>query len=741
MRNNPVYKFIITLSLIALAVSCQRNDVIDNFEDGSLGNWVIDGNAFTHTPVLGTSTPNVSGYRGSYYMSSKNMGTTINGQMTSASFVITKDFINLLLGGTPSSSASVELLVDGEVVKKSRPFGDNPNILRWISWDVDSYKGVKANIRLRAAFNEQHLGVIYLDQIEVGNKAKSTFKEVYTETLTANKRWLLVPAEDGGTSSKMSIVCKGKNILTVPQVITPARAKIDYYIPIDLLPYQGNDIDVVITDIDKNDLVFENFQLSDTYDFLYEEPYRQLWHMTPYYGWTNDPNGMVYHNGEYHLAYQFNPYGTRHNNMHWGQVISKDLVHWEHYPFIIAPDSLGAVFSGSSVVDETNASGFGKQAIVAMYTSAGGRNYEIQQQSLAYSTDNGRLFTKYADNPVLSDSLRADFRDPKVIRYKDKWILSLATGWSISFFSSKDLKHWDKLSEFGSGMGSHAGVWECPDLMKFTINGVEKWVLLVSINPGGPHGGSATQYFIGQFDGKEFIADPLDYPLWLDAGKDNYAGVTFSNIPDRHVFMGWMSNWLYANDTPTQYFRNSMTMPRELSLKDFGHQLQLVSSPVKEIRDFFVLDRVEQPVISDGMYSVDPILIDNPGAYRIDFTITTTGKGKFGFSLLNTQDEVVHFVIDAQTGTLSMDRSRSGNVSFHPDFASEVVTSPIPIRDTYKMELYMDKHSSELFINDGETSFTNILFPTSVYNKIRWIAEGCSINITDIQIFKMSNNK
>lgn len=718
-------------------VSCKSSSIIDDFEDGSFGKWVVEGSAFSYTPATEALDSNIFGYKGSFFVASKNHGTTVNGHLTSSAFEIKKDYINFLLGGTSSPSAYVELLVEGENIVTSRPCGNNPSVLEWSSWDVSYYKGRKANIRIYADFNEQRKGFIMLDHVEMSNRPKSATLDLYSFTVNATKKWLLIPAEDGGEGSMFSVFSGNQNILTVPQKISPARKKIDYYIPVDISEFKGKKLIVQITRVKRDDVVWGNIDQTNEYIFSSDEPYRQLWHMTPYYGWTNDPNGMVYYNGEYHLAYQYNPYGTRHNNMHWGLATSKDLVKWENHPFVIAPDSLGSIFSGSSVVDFENTAGFGKNSIVAIYTSAGGNNYEIQRQSIAYSNDNGRSFTKYSMNPVLSDDAHIDFRDPNVTRIKDKWIMSLATGQTISFYGSPDLKSWEKLSEFGEGIGSHSGVWECPDLIKLKYNNQDKWVLLVSMNPGGPHGGSATQYFIGHFDGQRFMADKMDYPLWLDAGADNYAGVTFSNTPGRHIFMGWMSNWMYSNDVPTTFFRNSMTMPRELFLKHNGVNVILGNRPVTEIYNAFSLVKEEKSITVSDIASLDQLLPDNDGAYRIDFTINPEKRGKFGFALLNEKNEQALFIIDNNSNTISLDRSESGLVSFHSDFAKEPICSPILKKDSYKMELFIDKQSSELFINDGEISFTNALFPTDVYNKIQWFTDDCKIRIEDIKIYTL----
>ncbi|HZH37827.1 MAG TPA: glycoside hydrolase family 32 protein, partial [Flavisolibacter sp.] len=305
----------------------------------------------------------------------------------------------------------------------------------------------------------------------------------------------------------------------------------------------------------------------------YNEPHRPQIHFTPKTAWMNDPNGMVYHNGTYHLFYQHNPDSTVWGPMHWGHATTKNLVHWQHQPVKLFPDSLGTIFSGSAVVDVNNTSGFGskgKVPLVAIFThhnpvmEKAGRN-DFQYQSLAFSLDEGKTWTKYTGNPVVKNPGIRDFRDPKVMWHQGsgKWIMTLATLDRVTFYSSSNLKDWLKESEFGKELGAHGGVWECPDLFPLEYNGEQVWVLLVSINPGGPNGGSATQYFTGRFDGKTFTPLQTD-TQWIDYGPDNYAGITWSNTGKRKIFLGWMSNWQYAAAVPTQTWRSAMTIPRDL---------------------------------------------------------------------------------------------------------------------------------------------------------------------------------
>ena len=552
-------------------------------------------------------------------------------------------------------------------------------------------------------------------------------------SLKADKRFLLIPSQENGTVSKLSVVVEGENILGETQNINLAQDRIDYYIPIDIAAYRGKHIEIGLTKVDTAYLVCTGIKTAKAYEYEYDEPYRPIYHFTPDFGWTNDPNGMTYYDGEYHLAYQANPYGTRHFNMHWGNAVSTDLVHWTDLPFIVAPDSLGAIFSGSAIVDTDNTAGFGFNAIVAMYTSAS----RTQKQSIAYSTDRGRTYTKFEGNPVIVDPDKRNFRDPKLINIDGKWVVCIAAGNVIDFYGSEDLKTWEKLSEFGEGMGSHGGVWECPDLIKLNYNGEEKWVLIVNINPGGPNGGSATQYFIGQFDGTSFTADPLPYPLWLDEGLDDYAGVTFSNTGDRHIFIGWMSNWLYSNDVPTHYFRNAMTMARDLELRDNGEHLFLASVPSPEIFAARKSDKQASVSFNDGKFTVDELIPDNKGAYEVDFTVTPGTDKVLGLKLYNQQGEDMTFALDFENLTITLDRTRSGIVDFGRGFAPETVLGHIVGRESYKIQMFVDKHSTELYINDGDIVFTNTMFPSEVYNSLELSATEGNMEVEDFHIYEI----
>lgn len=459
------------------------------------------------------------------------------------------------------------------------------------------------------------------------------------------------------------------------------------------------------------------------------EQYRPEYHFTPEKGWMNDPNGMFYLDGTYHLFYQHYPDSTVWGPMHWGHAISKDLINWEHLPIAIEPDSLGYIFSGSAVVDLENTSGLGTKEnppIVAIFTyhnmegeRSGINNY--QSQAIAFSLDKGMTWTKYNGNPVLPNPGIRDFRDPKVsLVTKDdgskSWVMTLAVTDHINFYSSPDLIHWTQTSEFGKNVGAHGGVWECPDLIPLkTENGEEKYVLLVSINPGGPQKGSATQYFIGDYVDGTFTPD--DTMLrWIDYGPDNYAGVTWSNLPqnqNRSLFLGWMSNWLYAQNVPTKTWRSAMTIPRELSLFDIDGTYLVKSKPASELTQL----RKESYEFS-GQFSALP-----SQAVELELAVYETDEFKMTFS--NEKGE--EFSISKEMGLVTIDRSKAGKSDFNADFAASH-SAPMSWK-ARNLRIFLDSHSVEVFVNDGELVMTSTLFPTSPWKNVSW-----SENLKNVKI-------
>ena len=435
----------------------------------------------------------------------------------------------------------------------------------------------------------------------------------------------------------------------------------------------------------------------------YKELYRPQIHFTPAKNWMNDPNGMVYVDGTYHLFYQYNPQGNNWGNMSWGHATSTDLFHWKEQTVALTRDELGDIFSGSAVIDKDNTAGFGAGAMVAFYTSASDAG---QQQSMAYSTDGGKTFTRYVANPVIKNNDDRQ-RDPKVFWHADskQWIMSLAKGWSkgIEFFGSTDMKTWSKLSTFIVELPGRPNLqWECPDLLQFG----DKWVLLVSVNPGGPILGSGMMYFVGDFDGKEFKADALDYPLWLDYGMDNYAGVTWSNTADRKIMIGWMNNWSYAGDVPCSPWRSAMTLPRELKLIAFNGKPLLCCPVVNEI------DKIA------GTWQNVGTTIDAKDAYQLRLTLQLDKNSTI--TLSNSQDEKYVIDINANARTLTAHRTAAtGKTSFNGSFSIPSMQAPLNIEgETVTIDMFVDQSSVEILTKDGTMSMTNLVFPQSLYNSL-----------------------
>jgi fructan beta-fructosidase len=460
-----------------------------------------------------------------------------------------------------------------------------------------------------------------------------------------------------------------------------------------------------------------------------DEMYRPQIHFTPEAHWINDPNGMVYYKGTYHLFFQYYPGSSVWGPMHWGHATSIDMLHWKRQPIALYPDSLGYIFSGSAVVDKNNTSGFGKdghEPLVAIFTHHDPRGEktrnDYQNQSLAYSNDDGKTWIKYAGNPVVKNPGIADFRDPKVmwLESEKKWIMTLATKDRITFYSSPDLKNWKKESEFGQDLGAHGGVWECPDLFTLNDNGKKVWVLVVNLNPGGPNKGSATQYFLGDFDGGKFT--PVDtITRWLDYGPDEYAGITWSNTGDRKIFLGWMSNWDYATTVPTETWRSAMTIPRELHLKHVGKEILVASQPVKELNNIQSKYKVINNLKTTRNFDLASIIGKVAFPCRINMNLEKAAD--FSLRLSNNSGDELLIGFDKKNNQYFIDRSKSGKISFNKGFAARHV-APRFVKGKMNISLIVDVSSVELFADDGLSVMTEIFFPNKRYDRMELQSAG-----------------
>lgn len=558
-------------------------------------------------------------------------------------------------------------------------------------------------------------------------------------SLDVTEDYLLLPIQDDAPEGKICVVKDNEQKGTLMNVRL-ARERVDSYVPFELSAYKGQHVSIDIQGVPANALCWKELKMSDSFDMTNKEMFRPVYHHTPVYGWMNDPNGMFYKDGVYHLYFQYNPYGSVWGNMHWGHSTSTDLMHWNFEGCAIVPDAWGAIFSGSCVVDHNNTAGFGKDAVIAFYTSAKASPWgDVQSQSMAYSLDNGKTFTKYEGNPILTSSER-DFRDPKVFWYAPgkHWVMMLAVGQHMEIYSSANLKEWKKESEFGAMQGAHGGVWECPDLVEIPVEGTreKKWVLICNLNPGGLFGGSAAQYFVGSFDGKKFVNESPTQTKWMDWGKDNYATVTWNNAPDgRCIALGWMSNWQYANNVPTRQYRSANTLARDLSLYRLGAELYLKSTPSKETKKA----RGEKVSISSfkvsGKHEVT-LFNDGQGAYEIEMVIQNAGASKIGLALLNEKGEKVDMYYDLNRKQFVMDRSESGIVDFSRDFPA-VTVAPVNADKELTLRLFVDCSSVEAFGEDGKFVMTNLVFPSVPYGKMSFEADKNGYAVKSLNVYKL----
>ena len=583
-------------------------------------------------------------------------------------------------------------------------------------------------------------------------------------------KYLLLPIQEEQDEAQVLLSTGSKDDTWMD--VRLAQNGADYYVPFAL--GNGKTATVKILGLKKDALTINLMRLSDTFDTTNTDYYRPSYHFTPLYGWMNDPNGMVYKDGEYHLYFQYNPYGSKWGNMHWGHAVSRDLIHWEHLDPAIARDPVGHIFSGSSVVDKKNTAGFGKDAIIAIYTNNSVNHDEVQ--CIAYSNDNGRTFTKYEGNPVLTpfDGLK-DFRDPKVFWYeKDKcWFMIVSADKETRFYKSKNLKKWDYVSAFGKGLGQQPCQYECPDFFQLPVNGDEKnkkWVMTMNINPGCWFGGSATEYFVGDFDGKNFTCPDANEVKWLDWGKDHYATVTFSNTGSRVLAITWMSNWQYANLTPFKQNRGANGLPRELKLyekngkyyisEDVAPEALALRKSTKELGSQTVEGEKAFAGATSGM----------EGAFEIEADVTADANGIAGIELYNNKRERTLIYIDMKEGKVVMDRTESGltdfgkqsvphdielawdkqraaegkqparienSINYKNDFAL-ATWAPLSLcqegKKAFHLDIFADKSSIELFVDGGRIAMTNLVFPVAPYENVKLYSQGGKAEFQNMKI-------
>ena len=608
----------------------------------------------------------------------------------------------------------------------------------------------------------------FAQKMNIEHKGDTTIIKVENPT-----KYLLLPIQEEKDEAQVLLDTGSKDDTWMD--VRLAQNGSDYYVPFAL--GKGKTATVKILGLKKDALALNLLKLSDTFDTTNTDYYRPSYHFTPLYGWMNDPNGMVYKDGEYHLYFQYNPYGSKWGNMHWGHAVSKDLVHWEHLDPAIARDPVGHIFSGSSVIDKKNTAGFGKDAIIAIYTNNSVNHDEVQ--CIAYSNDNGRTFTKYEGNPVLTpfDGLK-DFRDPKVFWYeKGKcWYMIVSADKEMRLYKSKNLKKWNYVSAFGKGIGQQPCQYECPDFFQLPVNGDKKkmkWVMTMNINPGCWFGGSATEYFVGDFDGKKFTCPDANEVKWLDWGKDHYATVTFSNTGDRVLGITWMSNWQYANLTPFKQNRGANGLPRELKLyekngkyyisEDVAPEVYALRKDTKNVADASVV----------GEKMLAGVAANMEGAFEIEADVTPDANGIAGIEISNNKRERTMIYFDMKQGKVVMDRTESGlsdfgkqsvphdielawdkqlaaegkqparitnSINYKNDFAL-ATWAPLSLcedgKKTYHVDIFVDKSSVELFVDGGRIAMTNLVFPVAPYENVKLYTQGGKAEFKNLKVHKL----
>ena len=486
------------------------------------------------------------------------------------------------------------------------------------------------------------------------------------------------------------------------------------------------------------------------------EQYRPQFHFTPETNWMNDPNGLVYFMGEYHLFYQHNPFGNKWGHMSWGHAVSEDLVHWQHLPVALSEENDEMIFSGCAVVDWKNTSGFGRQQqppIVAIYT--GRRNNDDRQyQCIAYSNDRGRTFTKYEHNPVI-DIESDNFRDPKVFWYEPgkNWIMmvALAVENKICFYKSENLKEWSKSGEFNiDEIEIKSKIkWECPDLFPLAIDENPKntkWVMIISTIPEPDVINSGTKYLLGEFNGSEFIIDN-DTSAGLnktnlnniDYGRDFYAASSWSDIPEsdgRRIWIGWMNNWEYADKLPTNTWKGSQTIPREVKLKIIDKSIKLIQKPVDELKKLRG-ERLEftSITIDELNESIKRADIDC-SSLEIIAEFDFKAHSVFGLKIRKSEKEETTINFNSIDKTITLDRSKSGVVNFNKNFAESHKTI-LEKSDKLKLHLFIDSSSIELFVNEGDVVFTDLIFPSHNSTGIEFFVSSGEVIIRNLKIWEI----
>jgi fructan beta-fructosidase len=689
--------------------------LIADFEGKDYGPWVVTGTAFGPAPARGTlrNQMHVDGYRGHGLVNTFFNGDASTGTLTSPKFTIERKYIAFLLGGgRDPQKLTINLIVDGKIVRTSTGPNDKPGgseTLAPDSWDVGEFTGKQAVITI---VDEATGGWGYLnvDHIVQTDRQPPGMMSNVRRSFTVETRYLNLPIKNGAKKRVVTVMVDGKPI--VRNDIALADGTPDWWAPMDVSRWKGKVVTLVVDRLAVDSTALSIIEPGNTIkgsETLYTESLRGQFHFSSRRGWNNDPNGMVYFNGEYHLFFQHNPYGWDWGNMHWGHAVSKDMIHWEELGDKLHPDELGSMFSGSAVVDHSNTSGFGKDGrppLVLAYTAAG----NPATQCLAYSTD-GRTFTKYARNPVVKQVTGGN-RDPKLLWHapSNKWVMavyvSLKKRHTIHFYTSANLTEWTLASVLEGGHDGKDGfLFECPDLFELPVDGdalSAKWVLM----------GANTEYTIGTFDGKMFKPDYSKRPGHL--GKGFYAPQTFNDVPDgRRIQIGW-----FQTPTPGMPFNQSMSIQLELKLTATPDGPRLTWTPVAELKSLRAKTRrIETKSLTPE--SANPLAGIRAELVEIRSEFEPSAESELTFTV---RGATIRY--DAKTQEVVVNGHRA----------------PAPLRNgKQSLTIYCDRIGLEVFAADGRTFVPMPVTPKADDRELALSIKSGHVQITALSVHELKS--
>ena len=702
-------------ALAAANLHAADDILIADFEGSDYGNWKLTGEAFGPGPARGTLPGQmpVNGFKGKGFVNSYIKGDGSTGTLTSLEFKIARKFISFLIGGgKDTKNTCMNLLIDGKIVRQATGPNDQPGGSETLvpdSWDVSEFAGQTAAIQIvdQATGGWGHISV---DQIVQTDRRPPRLLANAKREFKIEQSYLNLPIKNGATRKVTTLVDGHAEVINN---IGLANADPDWWAFMDVSAWRGKTVALQVDQLSEDSTALSAIEQSDAIkgaENLYREPLRGQFHFSSRRGWNNDPNGLVFCNGEYHLFYQHNPYGWPWGNMHWGHAVSRDLVHWQELGDVLAPDEMGPMFSGSAVVDWNNTSGLGTNGqppLVLIYTAAGNPTV----QCIASSTD-GRVFTKYASNPVVRQ-ITGGNRDPKVIWHEPtkQWVMVLYVGLNkvhtIHFFTSPNLRDWTLASITKGDPDGKGFLFECPDFFELPVDGEaanKKWVLTAA----------NSEYAVGAFDGTKFTPEQTRLPG--HRGKGFYAAQTFSDIPandGRRIQIGW-----FQTETPGMPFNQSMTIPLELKLTATPEGPRLTMNPVKELAALRAKShRLEATTLQPG--STNPLASIKAELVELQAEFEPGDASELAFTVRGAT-----IVYAAQKQELAVNGHRV----------------PAPLRGgKQRLTIYCDRTGLEVFASDGLTYVPLPYQPSAGDLALGVQAKGGSAKITALQVHELKS--